>query len=72
MPTESLAPPPVDAPRDDVKTPLRRFVPAVMLSQFGVYVALTTPIQLLLALHLDAIAGDGATTAFGIVVGAGG
>ncbi|MFI6274606.1 MFS transporter [Streptomyces sp. NPDC050988] len=72
MPTDSLAPPPFDTAHDDVKSPLRHFVPAAMLSQFGVYVALAAPIQLLLALHLDAIAGDGATTAFGILVGAGG
>jgi MFS family permease len=70
MPTESLAPPRVDEPRDNV-APLRRFVPALMLSQFGFYVALSTPIQLLLALHLDAIAGARASTAFGIVAGSG-
>jgi MFS family permease len=52
-------------------TPLSRFVPALMLSQLGFYVALITPLQLLLTLHLTRIAGAGATTAFGVVTGFG-
>lgn len=42
-----------------------------MLSQFGFHVALATPLQLLLALHLKDIASGEATTAFGIVTGFG-
>jgi MFS family permease len=52
-------------------TPLGRFVPALMLSQLGFYIALITPLQLLLTLRLTTIAGGGATTAFGIVTGFG-
>ncbi len=52
-------------------TPFGRFVPALLLSQLGFCVALVTPLQLLLALHLNAIAGADATTAFGIVTGFG-
>lgn len=70
MATEQLITTPVVRPSDGV-TPLRRFVPAIMLSQFGFHVALTTPLQLLLALHLKDITGGEATTAFGIVTGFG-
>ncbi|WP_328356125.1 MFS transporter [Streptomyces sp. NBC_00445] len=70
MATEQLITTPVVRPSDGV-TPLRRFVPAIMLSQFGFHVALSTPLQLLLTLHLKGIAGGEATTAFGIVTGFG-
>lgn len=53
-------------------TPLGRLIPAMMSSQIGNYVALLTPLQLLLALHLTDLAGGGdATGAFGIVTGFG-
>ncbi|QXT62868.1 MFS transporter [Tessaracoccus palaemonis] len=54
------------------RTPMGRLVPAVLLSQIGFYVAVLTPIQLLLTLHLTSLAGGGdATGAFGIVTGFG-
>ncbi|MEU1518979.1 MFS transporter [Streptomyces sp. NPDC005811] len=61
---------PVEDPRDGV-TPMRRLAPAVMMSEFAYAIALTTPVQLLLALHLDAIVGVGAATAFGVITGFG-
>ena len=42
------------------RTPLGRLVPAIMASQIGFYIALLTPIQLLLTLRLTAIAGAAA------------
>jgi len=51
--------------------PMRRFGPAIMLSQLGVNMAVLTQLQLLLALHLNTIAGTGATSAFGVVTGFG-
>jgi MFS family permease len=65
---------PVTAPVDPVDPPTRlgRLVPALMLSQIGNYIALLTPLQLLLTLHLSTLAkGTDATTAFGIVTGFG-
>lgn len=54
------------------RTPLGRLVPAIMLSQIGFYIALLTPIQLLLTLRLTAMAGGGdATGSFGLVTGCG-
>ncbi|GAA4181902.1 MFS transporter [Gryllotalpicola koreensis] len=53
-------------------TPLGRLVPALMLSQVGNYIALLTPLQLLLTLRLSELAsGTAATSAFGIVTGFG-
>jgi len=52
-------------------THMRRFVPAMVLTQLGFFVAVFTPLQVLLALHLNAIAGTGATSALGIVTGFG-
>lgn len=61
-PTEPLDPP----------TRLGRLVPALMLSQIGNYIALLTPLQLLLTLRLTDLAdGADATTAFGLVTGFG-
>ncbi|WP_394941809.1 MFS transporter [Psychromicrobium sp. YIM B11713] len=54
------------------RTPLGRLVPALMLSNIGLFIALLTPLQLLLTLRLTAIAnGADATAAFGIVTGCG-
>jgi MFS family permease len=50
---------------------MRRFVSAIMLSQLGFYMAVITPLQLLLALRLNEIAGASATSAFGVVTGFG-
>ncbi|MFI9380455.1 MFS transporter [Kutzneria sp. NPDC052558] len=52
---------------------LRRFVPAIMLSQLGVNMAVITQLQLLLALRLTTMVGEGpaATSAFGVVTGFG-
>ncbi|MFI7499936.1 MFS transporter [Streptomyces sp. NPDC049687] len=69
MATPSLVAP-VEDPHDGV-TPMRRLAPAIMMSEFAFTIALATPVQLLLALHLDAIAGAGAATAFGIITGFG-
>jgi MFS family permease len=52
-------------------TPMRRLVSAIMLAQLGFYMAVITPLQLLLALRLNAIAGASATSAFGVVTGFG-
>lgn len=69
------APPPTSVAGLDRRleqvTPMRRFIPAIMLTQFGFYVAVITPLQVLLALHLNAIAGTSATSAFGVVSGFG-
>ncbi|MFC4066918.1 MFS transporter [Actinoplanes subglobosus] len=54
-----------------MRTPLGRLVPALLISQTGYFVAVITPVQLLLTLRLTAIAGDGATGAFGVVAGFG-
>lgn len=54
------------------RTPLGRLVPALMLSQIGFYIALLTPLQLLLTLRLTTLAGGGdATGSFGLVTGSG-
>jgi MFS family permease len=54
------------------RTPLARLVPALMASQIGFFIALLTPIQLLLTLRLTALADGGdATGAFGLVTGFG-
>jgi MFS family permease len=53
------------------RTSLGRLVAALLVSQVGFYVAVITPVQLLLTLRLTTIAGDGATGAFGIVAGFG-
>ncbi|WP_432969789.1 MFS transporter [Dactylosporangium sp. CA-233914] len=60
----------VEIPRAGV-TPLRRLVPAMLSSLLGFAIAMITPLQLLLTLRLSTIAGDDATTAFGIVTGFG-
>ncbi len=52
-------------------TPLPRLVGAMAASQMGAYIALLTPLQLLLTLQLTRIAGDGAAGAFSIVTGVG-
>jgi MFS family permease len=69
------APPPTSVAGPEIcieqVTPVRRFIPAIMLTQFGFYVAVTTPLQVLLALHLNVIAGTSATSAFGVVSGFG-
>jgi MFS family permease len=54
------------------RTRLGRLVPAIMLSQVSFYIALLTPLQLLLTLKLTALANGGdATGAFGLVTGSG-
>jgi MFS family permease len=58
-----------DAPA--AATPLVRLVAAMFASNVGALVALVTPLQLLLTLKLNAIAGTGATAAFGVVTGFG-
>ncbi len=53
-------------------TPLGRLVPAITLSTLSFFIAVNTPMQLLLTLRLTEIAGvDDATTAFGVVSGVG-
>ncbi|HEX3785563.1 MAG TPA: MFS transporter [Pseudonocardiaceae bacterium] len=52
-------------------TPMRRFIPAIMLAQLGFSVAVIPPLQLLLALRLDVISGANATSAFSVVAGSG-
>lgn len=53
-------------------TPMSRLAPAILLSMLGFFIAINTPMQLLLTLRLTAIASDtGATTAFGVVTGFG-
>lgn len=57
---------------NQARTPLGRLVPGLMLSQIGFYIALLTPVQLLLTLRLTALADGGdATGAFGVVTGFG-
>jgi MFS family permease len=53
------------------RTSFGRLVAALLVSQVGFYVAVITPVQLLLTLRLTAIAGDDATSAFGVVAGFG-
>jgi MFS family permease len=57
--------------RRDPGTPIRRFIPAMLLTQLGFYAALTTPLQLLLVLRLNSIAGTDAPAALGAVSGFG-
>ncbi len=57
---------------DAASTPLSRLVPALMMSNVGTFIALLTPLQLLLTLRLTDLAdGADATAAFGIVTGLG-
>jgi len=58
-------------PDSEPVTPLRRFIPAMLLTQLGFYAALTTPLQLLLVLRLESIAGADAPSALGVVTGFG-
>jgi MFS family permease len=63
----------VDAPTTGPTTTTRfgRLAAALLTSQFGTYIAIATPLQLLLTLRLTSLAGDheAATDAFGIVTG---
>lgn len=52
-------------------TPLGRLGSAMAISNIGSYVALLTPLQLLLTLHLTRISSTGAAAAFGLVTGLG-
>ena len=52
-------------------TPLGRLITAMLSSNIGALVALLTPLQLLLTLHLTRIAGTEAALAFGFVTGLG-
>jgi MFS family permease len=52
-------------------TPLPRLASAMALSAIGAYIALLTPLQLLLTLHLTRIAPNTATSAFGLITGVG-
>lgn len=53
-------------------TPLSRLAPAILLSMLGFFIAINTPMQLLLTLRLTQIASTtDATTAFGVVTGFG-
>ncbi|WP_052357546.1 MFS transporter [Leifsonia aquatica] len=52
-------------------TPLPRLIAAILTSNMGALIALLTPLQLLLTLHLTRIAGPGAAAAFGLVTGFG-
>jgi MFS family permease len=74
--TASLDPPPSATRAADggvtSATPVAQLVPAILLSTLGFFVAVNTPMQLLLTLRLTAIAHDtDATTAFGMVTGFG-
>ncbi|WP_433825039.1 MFS transporter [Actinoplanes sp. CA-015351] len=62
---------PVGGAAADQRTSFGRLVAALIVSHVGCYVAIITPIQLLLTLRLTAIAGDAATSAFGLVAGFG-
>ncbi|MBP2335594.1 MFS family permease [Saccharothrix coeruleofusca] len=65
----------VDAPstRPGATTRFGRVAAALLTSQFGVYIAVITPLQLLLTLRLTGLAEDhaAATDAFGVVTGLG-
>ncbi|HEY0261193.1 MAG TPA: MFS transporter [Lacisediminihabitans sp.] len=52
-------------------TPLPRLIGAMMTSIMGAYIALLTPLQLLLTLQLTRISGDGAAASFSVVTGIG-
>jgi MFS family permease len=52
-------------------TPLPRLIAAMLASNVGALIALLTPLQLLLTLHLARIAGPSAAAAFGVVTGVG-
>lgn len=52
-------------------TPLPRLIAAMLTSNIGALIALLTPLQLLLTLHLTTIAGTSAAAAFGLVTGLG-
>jgi MFS family permease len=64
----------VDVPVDEAvpaATPLPRLVAVMLTSNVGALIALLTPLQLLLTLHLTQIAGPSAAAAFGVVTGFG-
>jgi MFS family permease len=50
---------------------MRRFIPALVFTQLGLITATLTPLQLLLALHLNTIAGTDARSALGMTTGLG-
>ncbi|MFZ4896369.1 MFS transporter [Plantibacter sp. Mn2098] len=52
-------------------TPFPRLIVAMATSVIGFYIAVLTPVQLLLTLHLSVIAGPGAAAAFSVVTGVG-
>lgn len=54
-----------------VGTPVGRLLSAMFIANVGALVALFTPIQLLMTLHLTRIAGNDAAAAFGLVTGFG-
>lgn len=62
VPTEVTGPAP---------TPLPRLIAVMLTSNMGALIALLTPLQLLLTLHLTRIEGTGAAAAFGLVTGFG-
>lgn len=62
---------PVDESGRSPATPLPRLVTAMLSSNIGAFIALLTPLQLLLTLQMTRIAGDGAAAAFGLVTGFG-
>ncbi|WP_199443631.1 MFS transporter [Umezawaea beigongshangensis] len=66
----SVAAPPADP--TTTPTPVGRLSAALLASQTGLYIALLTPLQLLLALQLTRISGGtAATSAFSLVTGVG-
>lgn len=69
---ESTSPDPLPAlVAANAATPLPRLVGAMAASQMGAYIALLTPLQLLLTLQLTHIAGAGAAGSFSVVTGIG-
>jgi MFS family permease len=56
---------------DAPATPFPRLVSAMFASTFGAFIALLTPLQLLLTLKVTSIAGHDAASAFGTITGVG-
>ena len=69
--TETDVPVAVVLEQQKPATPLGRLITAMLASNVGALVALITPLQLLLTLHLTVIAGTDAAIAFGFVTGLG-
>ena len=69
--TQMSTPTPVSTGRPDPGGPGRSFVPLLGVANFGVYLAVLTPVLVGLSLKVTEVAGDGKAAALGLVTGVG-